>query len=175
MKEQQKPTKVIDKEINITKDDKGYNKELPVTICPLEQQSPLEDEICVDEEIRYFLEEDVKQHLVQLQKRIRELPNRDDKIHSQIKILDGGGVGRFEVLEIIKQEMGESLCTNHSQQTKSAISQSFTVDEKVKLNKIADTYSQGEIGTKGMVNEKDADDFSPSPDTNSQEKTGEDK
>ena len=97
---------VIDKEINITKDDKGYNK-----------QRSLEDYIndygyndngTPDSDVLEVT--DVQTALTQLQKRIRELPNRDDKIHSQLKILDGGGVGRFEVLEIIKQEMGKSLC-----------------------------------------------------------------
>ena len=57
-----------------------------------------------------ILVDKLKTSLVRINKIIRELPNRDDKVNSQLKILDGGGVGRFEVLEIIKQVMGESLC-----------------------------------------------------------------
>ena len=51
----------------------------------------------------------IKQALAELDKRIRQLPNRDDKIMSRVKLLDGGGVNRFEVLKIIEEVFGKSL------------------------------------------------------------------
>ncbi len=49
--------------------------------------------------------EDIKSAVEWLKKEIRELPNRDDMIqkHQKIKlgILDGGGVGCFNVLDLI--------------------------------------------------------------------------
>lgn len=48
------------------------------------------------------------ERIEKIKDRIRKLPNRDDKIQRFQKIhfmtLDGGGVGRFEVIKIIDEE-----------------------------------------------------------------------
>ena len=37
---------------------------------------------------------------------IRALPNRDDQILAKICLLDGGGVNKFEVIDIIEKRFG---------------------------------------------------------------------
>lgn len=43
---------------------------------------------------------------------IRLSPNRDDKVRSNIKILDGGGIGKQEVREIILRRAGQKFQDN---------------------------------------------------------------
>jgi len=70
------------------------------------------DEGCSDnnevEELRIRLLFELKN----LKKQIRELPNRDDKLYPEqtfrVGVLDGGGVGRFQILgkiEIIEKKI----------------------------------------------------------------------
>ena len=65
----------------------------------------------------------VKESLKRVLKKIKNLPNRDDKISSRIKKLDGGGVGRFKVLKIMKEEFGEELL-NSQDKTESEVKES---------------------------------------------------
>jgi len=51
-----------------------------------------------------------KQQIRDLIEKIRVLPNRDDKLYvmtgkkaMSISVLDGGGVGRFEVIKMLKE------------------------------------------------------------------------
>ncbi len=52
---------------------------------------------------------DVREAVQSILKKIRVLPNRDDKIDirgTRLCILDGGGIGRFEAIRIIEEETG---------------------------------------------------------------------
>ena len=52
---------------------------------------------------------DVYGTVLRILKRIRLLPNRDDMIDikgPRMCVLDGGGVGKFEVLRIVEEETG---------------------------------------------------------------------
>lgn len=57
----------------------------------------------------FFWRKDVKEAIRRILKQIRVLPNRDDKIHAKLLLLDGGGVNRFEVMKIIEEEVGKEL------------------------------------------------------------------
>ena len=67
---------------------------------------------CAD---RCIFAEDVREAVLRILERIRLSPNRDDKItpmeEPKIKLmfLDGGGIGKEEVKNIIKEEMGKEL------------------------------------------------------------------
>ena len=59
----------------------------------------------------FIRSDDVRDVVSRVLKRIRELPNRDDTLDfkgARMCILDGGGVGKFEVLKIIEEETGFS-------------------------------------------------------------------
>lgn len=44
-----------------------------------------------------------KDKLLKLKEEIRVMPNRDDKVKARLSILDGGGVGKFEVIKKIAE------------------------------------------------------------------------
>jgi len=68
--------------------------------------------------------EDVHETIKRILERINQLPNRDDSIMPSGKyklklgVLDGGGVGKFEVMNIIKEEVGKELGGAESEEEK---------------------------------------------------------
>lgn len=58
---------------------------------------------------KVYHEDTVRVAVSRILNRIRCLPNRDDSINfsgPRLCLLDGGGVGKFEVLRIIEEEFG---------------------------------------------------------------------
>lgn len=58
--------------------------------------------------------EDVKTFIVKLKEQIRLTKNRDDKVHARLMILDGGGIGKSELVKLIDELVGEKLIKNYS-------------------------------------------------------------
>ena len=62
-----------------------------------------------------YSRKDVRKAVLRILERIRLSPNRDDKIvpmekpRLKLMFLDGGGIGKEEVKNIIKEEMGKKL------------------------------------------------------------------
>ena len=84
----------------------------------MEKEKSLSDEIMKHEHYgneRVLLVKDVKETVFKIFERIRLSPNRDDKIvpmekpRLKLMFLDGGGIGKEEVKNIIKEEVGEEL------------------------------------------------------------------
>ena len=79
-----------------------------------DKRIPLITGFAEHKEFRYS-EEEVRETVFKIFERIRLSPNRDDKItpmekpRLKLMFLDGGGIGKEEVKNIIKEEMGKKL------------------------------------------------------------------
>jgi len=60
-----------------------------------------------DKEARkYYMKKDVREAMINILRKLRELPNRDESIEARMHYLDGGGIGRFDTIKIIEEELG---------------------------------------------------------------------
>ena len=55
------------------------------------------------------LVKDLKEAIKRIFERIRLTNNRDDEVKARLKICDMGGIGKQEVYEILREELGEEL------------------------------------------------------------------
>ena len=82
---------------------------------PLSEKINPEQVMCRELDLRVLMVKDVRLAVLRILERIRLSPNRDDKIvpmeepKLKLMFLDGGGIGKEEVKNIIKEEMGKEL------------------------------------------------------------------